>query len=328
MALLFTTLLLLVKSKNLNKGLFGSKGALFFSWEEVLFLTISSLAVVLMFFIEIEVDILQRLSLFFIICLGIPHGAIDNKLFWKQKEKRESLFIALYILVAFFTVMVWLVAPVFSFFTFLLYSAFHFGQCQLFYITDKNNFLSNSLFFSWGVVMISFLIHFNLDDIYRVSNTYLEFRLITNAFNAFDSTYLVVVSSLIFLSLFTYNKYKRSVKNISFLRELIILILSGYFFYTLPFLVDFMLFFCILHSLRSMKHQYSFLQKNESHVTLSKYLKYVLPFTIISILGLLFIFILGKVVQLPYSFSYIFLIVISAITVPHLFVMNRFYEKA
>jgi Brp/Blh family beta-carotene 15,15'-monooxygenase len=317
-----------VKNKNSNKGLFGSKEALFFSWEEVLFLTISSIAVVLMFFLDIEADILQGISLFFIIFLGIPHGAIDNKLFWNKKGKRDTIFVILYLLIAFFTTVVWLLAPVFSFFTFLLYSAYHFGQCQLSYITEKNNFFSNSLFLSWGGVMISFLIHFNLGDIYRVSNTYPEFSLITNAFNGFDSIYLVVVSSLIFLALFTYNNYRRRVKYISFLRELIILILSGYFFYTLPFLVDFMLFFCILHSLRSMKHQYSFLQKNEKQVTISKYFKYILPFTIISILGLLFIYILGKVVQLPYSFGYIFLVIISAITVPHLFVMNRFYEKA
>ena len=104
----------------------------------------------------------------FILLFGIPHGAIDNVLYLRYKKLKLSVFIAFYLSLVVFYVIVWIYLPAFAYLSFLLLSAYHFGQSQLIHYFKKSNLLLNMVYFVWGILLISSLIYFNQAEIQSI----------------------------------------------------------------------------------------------------------------------------------------------------------------
>ena len=97
-------------------------------------------------------------------------------------------------------------------------------------------------------------------------------------------------------------------------------------FYLLPILIGFTLYFVVLHSLKVLREEFSFLKIRQQNFTLLGFIKMVAPFTVFSFLGMGFLFVLVEFGIIKFSYGYVFLITISSITLPHAFVMNKFYN--
>lgn len=263
----------------------------------------------------------------FLLILGIPHGAIDNVLYLRKKQDQNLRFIGIYLFVIALNVAVWLILPQLAYVLFLLLSAYHFGQSQFSHYLKKPKTKHLIIYLSWGLSVLSGLIFFNLHEIHLIMNDFSEFdqfralhesNLMTGVF--YSSTAITSLSLVLFTT-------KKLIKVETLVMESLVLVLILASFYLLPFIIGFSLYFVILHSLKVLREEYGFLIEEKDVKSVIGFTKLVAPFTLFSLFGiaLLFGMIYFEIISLPYG--YLLLIVISSITLPHVFVMNRFYDQ-
>lgn len=262
----------------------------------------------------------------FILVLGIPHGAIDNHLFKIKRDIRTSSFIALYLCVVSIYVLIWLISPVLAYLMFLALSAYHFGESQFsHYFTSQVRF-KKFLYTIWGATLITGLIHLNIQEIKSLTGEFDEFSTLQSFHNppVFEIAYLVSLTMLVVLwGMFILNK-KLTIQQVG-IEALVVMLIQVSFFVT-PLLIGFTLYFIILHAFKVMQEEYRYLQMRSLVENQIEYVKMLLPLTFISVVGILGLFVMVRVGWLDWSYGYVLLVTISAITAPHVFVMNKFYD--
>jgi Brp/Blh family beta-carotene 15,15'-monooxygenase len=275
--------------------------------------------------ISLEDQMLVCLPL--ILFLGIPHGAIDHVLFKKNSSMAYGIFILRYLLVVGVTIGLWMVLPALAYALFLLLSAYHFGQSQFSHHQANPHRGFPVLQFAWGVSVLAALVLFNWSEVNATLNDYQEF-------NALRMVHAPVLNLSIFLSAFGVTLgllylmvHQRIMSLQDAMMEVLVLGLILAAFYLLPLLIGFTLFFVILHAVKVLHEEYQVLHDDGSVRTLSDFIRMVFPFTLFSIagIGMLFLSIYAGLMHVSYGYG--MLIAISAITVPHAFVMNRFYAR-
>lgn len=262
-----------------------------------------------------------------IMTVGVSHGAIDNVLYRLNRRVNNLAFIGLYLAVIALNVMFWLWLPNLGLASFLIISAYHFGQSQLTGLRNIIDPLRRMLFFLWGCSLIMALIHFNRDEIMSYPS---EISLLNISFFSF----LVENSQLLWLSATTLCFVPLAIYEITINKRLNYLIMQLYFMglITIAFslfstLTGFTLYFVILHSLRVLLQEYQVIKGKQLKFSPVKFIHLLLPFTLLSILGTLTI--LGAHYFLDWSIStgLLIFIIISSITLPHSYVMELFYNR-
>jgi len=272
--------------------------------------------------------ILEGSYVFFIVVvllLGIPHGAIDHLIFFenqKVSKQRSFQFVLTYLLLMALVGVLWFIVPTLSFFLFLLISAFHFGQSQIYFL--KSTPLLNILFYTlWGVFLLAAIIYFNYAECIGIFSS-LEALRIGPWFSERFLIVLLIVSGFSIISLLAHAFHH---KKISALRLGIeVLFLSGVLLLsaTTNAIFAFTVYFGFWHSMKSLIMEFKYLRRS---YTLKSFLKNLIPFSLIAIL---FLFIsheinLSTIQMSPYL---LFIIIISTLTVPHLFIMKDLYKSA
>ena len=116
--------------------------------------------------VHFTLDWLDYISLFFIIFMGIPHGALDGAISVTLGHTKsfhlQLRFIITYLLIAILVVLLWYFLPVFSLILFLLASIFHFGCGDL---NWKNNYLYYISGYAHGGLVVLGIIFFNKDEV-------------------------------------------------------------------------------------------------------------------------------------------------------------------
>lgn len=260
-----------------------------------------------------------------ILFLGLPHGAIDNVLFLRNTNEGNKKFILVYMMMVGAYISLWLLSPTTAYVLFLLFSAYHFGQSQFSHYVKKSIVWIKLLNFSWGLSLLSGLVYFNLNDITKISRS-INFINIHELHNRDVMFWLFVISSSIVVMLLIHLTFKGILTIETFAMELLVLFLIQVCFILMPLFVGFTLYFVVLHSLKVLQEEYSFLFKVKSRASLVKFLKLLAPLSLLSILGTIALFGLIYYKLLPISYGYLFLIIISSITFPHIFVMEKFYS--
>ena len=260
-----------------------------------------------------------------ILFLGLPHGAIDNVLFLKNTNKGNMKFIVVYLMMVGIYIALWLITPTTAYIFFLFFSAYHFGQSQFSHYVRKNTLLVKLLTFSWGISVLSGLVYFNQADINQVSASinFIDIEVLHSE-NLMFWTFLV--STFIVLGLFILLGAKGVLIAEVLAIELIVLFLIHVSFILLPLFIGFTIYFVVLHSLKVLQEEYTFLFKAKSSTSLVKFIKLLAPLSILSILGTILLFGMIYYEFLSISYGYLFLIIISSITFPHIFVMEKFYS--
>jgi len=269
--------------------------------------------------LEIEVYVCA----FFIATLGIAHGAIDHHLFGVKNKAENQAFILKYVLAALGFGLVWLLSPAFAFSTFFLISGFHFGQSQWADLQGPK-WLKRSLFFSWGIWLLSSYLSFNKTSLSGFAETALINDILHGLLSWSLEIHLLSISTL--LSLLVISVYLKVVSMERLGRELYEMLIVSFTFYLFSPLLSFSLYFIILHSLRVLQQEYKFLHQKGVVTKQLEFIKLLSPFTIISLLGMLFFWATVQWLKLEVSLSLSALIFISCLTIPHAFVMNTFYR--
>lgn len=273
------------------------------------------------FFPDLFFEYQTPAALLLIAFIGIPHGAVDHLLFLKKTNRNKTYFYSFYIALLTLYGISWIYFPMISLSLFLILSAYHFGQSQ-FEKYDVHTLTKKIIGFIWGVIVLSGLVVFNFNEIQIVLTDYDELNTFVSLFNLQYFKIICLISTITFLIIGLVNlRFKSLVK------ELIYISLIGVTFLIQPLLLGFALFFIFNHSYTVMRSEYNFLSKYDTHFNLSKFIKALTPFTLLSILGIFFLYYLSSTGWITMSLPFILLITISSLTFPHAIVMEVFYTK-
>jgi Brp/Blh family beta-carotene 15,15'-monooxygenase len=275
---------------------------------------------------EISIETQMLICTPFILLLGIPHGAIDNVLYLRNNSISKASFFGSYLVLIGLNVAVWLLMPTLAYVTFLLLSAYHFGQSQFSHHFSRTSIAEQFLFFTWGGSLLAGFVYFNHVEISSIIQNNIEFSIFQNIHGLDLTLYLLVALTFLTLVLLGILFFTKKLKIEDILMEVLILSLVMASFYLMPLLIGFSMYFIILHSFKVLREEYSFLKHEEITPSLFDFVKLITPFTFLSIFGILFLYALIYFDFLGLSYGYGLLIIISSITLPHVFVMNRFYH--
>lgn len=259
-----------------------------------------------------------------LLLLGIPHGAVDNVLYRRSRSVSDVRFIIIYLLAVGSIVFIWFITPFVAYILFLATSAYHFGQSQFSHYAIGQRLRIKLLFCSWGLLLIFGLLFFNSHELTQLSLDYPEFQSI----HITDTDLLLMgllFSGASTLTLIILMYIKGEMMRSHVFMELLVLVLLLVIFYLFPFLIGFTLYFLILHAFKVMNEEFRFLKLEGDIHSLAGFIRLLSTFSIISFAGiiLLYLLILTNCISTP--FGYALLVLISAITIPHTFVMDQFY---
>ena len=260
-----------------------------------------------------------------ILVLGLPHGAIDNVLFLRNTNKRNTQFILAYVTMVGAYVALWFLSPTTAYILFLLFSAYHFGQSQFSHYVKRSGLLLKLLYFCWGTALLSGLVYLNQSDITAIS-TSINFMNIDVVHNEQLMFWSLITSTSMVVSLLTFLTIQRVLSTEILAMELLVFFLIQVCFLLMPLFLGFTLYFVVLHSIKVLQEEYNFLFKLKSWSSLLQFIKLLAPLTLLSIFGTIGLFSLIYFEMLNISYGYLFLIIISSITFPHIFVMEKFYS--
>ena len=257
---------------------------------------------------------------------GISHGAIDNHLYGFKNTRENIRFITIYVISALLFGLVWLVHSNIAFLLFLLISAYHFGQSQFIVYARKKLKLERTLYLIWGSWLLLIFISMNSAELYQ---SYFASLLNIKLFRQllYFSNPLSVFFSVLLLMILFYNVWRDRLSVQQCFIELYQLFAIAVVFFISSPLVGFTIYFVILHSIRVLSQEYQYFQSKNNTFSIASFIKMILPFTLISLIGLAFLVLIVFWFELSISLPLTALIFISCLTFPHAFVMDIFYQK-
>lgn len=258
--------------------------------------------------------------------LGIPHGAIDNVLYQQKRPTSNTQFILGYVAIVVANSVMWFTLPVVAYILFIVFSAYHFGQSQFSGLLPKEYMTTKMLNFSWGITVLSGLIYTNLNELLALAMAHPEAQKLAVLHHEIFVSGLFWVSLMLTTGLIIYVLGYQHHKIENLFMEMIVLGVILVSFYVMPLLVGFTLYFVILHSYKVLREEYFFLKEARIVKGVPTFVKLLTPYSVIAIGGIMMLFVLIYLQWLPIPYGYGLLIIISSITLPHVFVMDQFYS--
>lgn len=265
---------------------------------------------------------------------GLPHGALDHIIYFQIIHKRNKpspgfmdafIFFGFYIFIIIAFSVLWFQWPFAAFIVFMMVSSYHFGESQLAGVIERNFAGNIFIFFTWGAFVLSWFIHFHKD---YAENVLLSIPGISiepiHQFFILIPYFLVLNGGILFICAF-YAFLSHPKNRLNAGRQVLYLMVIITALACLPPLLAFLCYFGLWHSLRVMVSEYELLKKTRVISGFWGFLKAILPFTILSILGIFIFSLFFAHDSVGFSPLLIFLIAISVLTLPHTFVMVAMY---
>jgi Brp/Blh family beta-carotene 15,15'-monooxygenase len=244
---------------------------------------------------------------------GIPHGALDHCLQHHDALRGKALarFVGQYLFYMAIVGLLWIVSPEAGVITFILYSAWHFGETDV----RKWEAFHPALALLYGLALLTFLLTSHPETFVA----YLQALGLKTMDWATSHTLLMLsIASLCLLIPTAFFIPKKSL--LSWAVTLAVLLLSV----QLPLLLAFGLYFIVLHSAQGWSDLHKGLGLPHSHL-----FKKALPFSLGAyalFVGLFFAkSLLGFQIEGLIPTLFIFLAAVSA---PHIWMMHAFYQRA
>jgi beta-carotene 15,15'-dioxygenase len=249
-----------------------------------------------------------------LLTIGIPHGALDHLLTHPTFTKKQLItFIVKYVAIIAVYLILWLILPLPALMAFILMSAYHFGQSH--YLDTSLALYAKSIYLLTGAFYLAVIFWGDFAYTAEILSGIADISFLA-PFGLYIIFGLYAATNLLLLM----NKVKQLlIKSI----EMAVL---GVLLYQLPLLIGFILYFGFWHALPSMAREYSFMKRELIAKSLLGFISKLLPFTVLSIVG-----ILGILAYLHYqayeNLLLVFFILVSLISAPHIFYMDRFLES-
>ena len=297
-----------------------NRDTIFLSSQQSIALISTIFALWLTVFFEVAVE--SYFGYFLIITIGILHGANDIKLIGNHKNVKQKGYdlgaLLKYILVVGVSTVCFILLPKFALSTFIIISAYHFGEQHWIKKVRLKSLLSRLFFTFYGLLIFGMIFYFNPNDTATIINNITEVSLTQEHFRL-----LTIVSAIGMLSIVLYGvKTKRF--HFNWLEELFLLLIFALIFYWASLIWAFAIYFVLWHSFPSLDDQIKSLYGSNTKVNLIRYLKSSWLYWLISIIGLgmaLYFFRDQKDL-----FHTIFFAFLAAITLPHVLVMDKLMQ--
>lgn len=293
------------------------------------FLFISSVLMLLPFILnagEVDMRMQMLICLPLLLLLGIPHGAIDHVLYLRKNKNKNTQFVIVYLVIVGLNILLWLVLPSIAYLVFLLISAYHFGQSQFSHYLQNQAISHKAVYLFWGLALLSGFIYFNLAEIQVLTKNLDEFAAFAPLHQRTLILGIFLSTGVVTLLLLVYLVQQNILRLEQVFMEVFEMALILICFYLMPLLIGFTLYFIILHALKVLREEYEFLRAEKEVHSFLNFMQLLSPFTLVSIAGIAMLFALIYLNILKLSYGYLLLMVISSITLPHVFVMNSFYN--
>ena len=255
------------------------------------------------------------LFLVVMLSIGIPHGSVDHIIAFINPEARKFdsklIFYLVYLSLIVFNIILWVISPFLGLLVFLIISCYHFGETQVIgYNTTDNKILN-------FVIGANILLSLFLNNILELQEIlYILPQFASLDLSAFDSVFFLLVSVAILMLSIVNFEIKRKVPLYA---EITILYMV--FFHT-DLLTSFALYFGFCHSLPMLMLEF---KEFKTDSFMKFYLK-TLPFTILSIIfGFLLYQFNNDLLTSDNLILFVF-IIISSLTLPHVFIMKDFVK--
>lgn len=288
-------------------------------------ITLIGLAFAIEFLPELVSNILAIIA---VVTIGLMHGATDHILYINSEEaeyktKIPKTFIIKYLFILAAMGSIWLVLPKLALGSFLVVSAYHFGQTQLQYVPmTESSWLKKSLYAVWGLLILALVVLLNLEEskgLIISAIPSLELGFLTTDMSKTIIISLLIATAILFIIL------NRKLNWKAVLFELVEVLTIALFAHQCNLLVSFGLFFGLWHSLRASQVQIDKVSLKQQFSP-KLFIKESLPFTIISILGISLMLLATFYLESQIRVEMLFLVAISMLTLPHMFIYERFYN--
>ena len=260
----------------------------------------------------------------FIFSFGILHGANDLVVFKKiNTSKRPLSFLKLissYIIVVLFSAFLFVIIPWLALLLFILVSGYHFGEQHWQELKDYDfKWIKPIYHFNYGIFILLLLFVFHSKEVEKIIFS------ITSINVAFINIFALLQFfglTLIIFSIYYYYKSIEFQKKI--IEELVYLLVFAILFKVGSLIWGFALYFILWHSIPSLNDQIKFLYGNYSFDNFKLYFKSAYIYWLISLIGIVILYLLFKDVKI---FDALFFSFLAAITFPHAWVILKMFKK-
>ncbi|MFN3996222.1 Brp/Blh family beta-carotene 15,15'-dioxygenase [Algoriphagus sp.] len=272
----------------------------------------------LIFMLFFQNNLTVQLALFgvILIAVGIPHGAIDH-LISNPKIDQKGLFKFLLIYISMIAgySAVWYFIPVVALLAFLFMSAYHFGQSHFFNESSLKNY-SLLLYVSRGGYFLFAILLGDWEATKLILSPLVNLEYLNNS-------RLFVLGAFLFSTLLAQNLFGPKFGK----KHILELVILGPILYLSPLLIGFVVYFGFWHALPSMMTEYKFLRSFKAYDSFKKFAIQLLPFSLISFVGIGLILFFGLEFLDNTQLILLFFVLISLISFPHIFYMDSFLKK-
>lgn len=267
-----------------------------------------------------------------LLVIGIPHGAMDHVIDGAINDWKPTTFnlkfYAKYLGMMVGYLVVWYFLPLVAIVVFFGITAYHFGQADAQRYSIDRSWVEQFVIISRGLTIIVLLLYADLPyasaiietmtdfDLYSWSTSYLSVDVIL------PST--AIVSTLVIVTALLLNGSTFKLVATAIMENLIIVLL----FTQVNIVIAFSLYFGWWHSYEHVKVMAAFLFDKGENLTFISFYKQSFTFSMIAYLGLLFVYNILDAFEETELMVGLLLILISILTLPHLFVVESLYKKS
>jgi len=269
---------------------------------------------------------------FVMITVGIPHGAVDHLVSAKIYNLSTSLRDQIKFYLPYLTLMllmggIWYVSATLGFFIFILCTVYHFGQADLVHLSLPAS-TKKILYLSRGFMIMGLLIFFHPHITFPIMDAIAGFSLAADTVEielslwigtALATQYLLLLSSALYF-------YRHRIETNPWYVWTDSLLIILLFAVTEP-ITAFAVYFACWHSIGHINELKSFFRTQNRDWSMVEFYKHSWFFSLISFLGLVFLYWIYEAFGSDLQMIAILLILISVLTLPHMLVVEVLFNN-
>jgi beta-carotene 15,15'-dioxygenase len=289
------------------------------------------LAVVLTLFAPEFMDAAAPWLLFLaVFVIGIPHGAVDHvvaaDLFGLRDRLVDHLrFYSIYLVIMLMIGLLWIFLPFAGMILFLVISIYHFGQADREDLLRQDARLAPVFAWSRGLMVLAVIVFAWPEICIPIIEAAVRAR--PDWFDVLYAragtiTWISIGQYLLISSAFMAGR--QVVSPVKLAGDSLLLI--GLLLLTHP-LIGFAIYFALWHSLGHVREMMNFFRDKGREVTILKFYKLALPFTLVSLTGLAILFGIHRAFSFGDEMLSLLFILISVLTLPHVLLVDRMFAR-
>jgi Brp/Blh family beta-carotene 15,15'-monooxygenase len=257
----------------------------------------------------------------FILTFGILHGSNDLLLIKNIDSDKEQFslpkLLLYYLMVVGFGALLFWIIPWFALLLFIGVSGYHFGE-QQWQNLEKSN-LFKFFEFTYGLFILMLLFIFHVKEVQEVITNITSLSISESYFSVG-----LTITSLILIILGFYFYRKLIEFRSKWILETFYLVVFTIIFKVSSLIWGFAIYFILWHSIPSIINQVIYLNGELNWNNFGIYIKNAFPYWLISLIGIIILYMLFKDVKI---FNALFFSFLAAITFPHVLVIYKLFNN-